>query len=150
MVKALELSYQDFVNIKNYCRDINISFLSTPDEEESLKFLVEDLELDIIKIGSGEINNYPFLKKIGAYNKSVIISTGMCNLSDIEQALDILVKNGTSKDKITVLHCNTEYPTPIEHVNLSAMNTIREAFKVNVGYSDHTLGINVPVAATVL
>ena len=106
--------------------------------------------MEIFKIPSGEITNYPLLKEIGGYRKKIILSTGMANLGEIEDALDVLIENGTERENITILHCNTEYPTPFEDVNLSAMLTIKEAFKVKVGYSDHTLGIEVPIAAAAL
>jgi len=149
MIKKLELSFEDFKKLKNYCDEKGIMFLSTPFDIESARFLKE-LELEIFKIPSGEITNYPLLKEIGSYKKKVILSTGMADLGEIEDALDILIESGTKREDITVLHCNTEYPTPMEDVNLKAMLTIKEAFKVNVGYSDHTLGIEVPIAAVAL
>ena len=149
MVKKLELIYEDFKELKNYCDEKGIIFLSTPFDIDSARFL-KDLGLEIFKIPSGEITNYPLLKEIGSYKKKIILSTGMANLGEIEDALDILMENGTRRENITVLHCNTEYPTPFEDVNLKAMLTIKEAFKVNVGYSDHTLGIEVPIAAASL
>ena len=149
MVKELELSYEDFEYLKSYCDDKSIMFLSTPFDIDSTRFL-NDLGLEIFKIPSGEITNYPLLKEIGGYRKKIILSTGMANLGEIEDALDVLIENGTERENITILHCNTEYPTPFEDVNLSAMLTIKEAFKVKVGYSDHTLGIEVPIAAVAL
>ncbi|ACO03060.1 MAG TPA: N-acetylneuraminate synthase [Persephonella sp.] len=149
MLKELELSFNDFEELKSYCDKRGITFLSTPFDIESARFLKE-LGLDIFKIGSGEITNYPLLKEIGSYRKKVILSTGMADLGEIEDALDVLIENGTEKKDITVLHCNTEYPTPYEDVNLRAMLTIKEAFKVKVGYSDHTTGIEIPVAAAAL
>jgi N,N'-diacetyllegionaminate synthase len=149
MVKKLELSFDDFVALKEYCDKLNIMFLSTPFDFESIDFL-NDLGLKIFKIPSGEITNLPYLEKIGKLGKNVILSTGMADLGEIEDALDILISCGTKKENITVLHCNTEYPTPYEDVNLLAMLTIKEAFKVKVGYSDHTLGIEIPIAAVAL
>ena len=149
MVKKLELSFDDFIVLKEYCDKLNIMFLSTPFDFESIDFL-DDLELEIFKIPSGEITNLPYLEKIGKLGKKVILSTGMADLGEIEDALDILISCGTKKENITVLHCNTEYPTPYEDVNLLAMLTIKEAFKVKVGYSDHTLGIEIPIAAVAL
>ncbi len=149
MVKKLELSFDDFIALKEYCDKLNIMFLSTPFDFESIDFL-NDLGLEIFKIPSGEITNLPYLEKIGKLGKKVILSTGMADLGEIEDALDILISCGTKKENITVLHCNTEYPTPYEDVNLLAMLTIKEAFKVKVGYSDHTLGIEVPIAAVAL
>jgi N,N'-diacetyllegionaminate synthase len=149
MVKKLELSFDDFIALKEYCDKLNIMFLSTPFDFESIDFL-NDLGLEIFKIPSGEITNLPYLEKIGKLGKKVILSTGMADLGEIEDALDILTSCGTKKEDITILHCNTEYPTPYEDVNLLAMLTIKEAFKVKVGYSDHTLGIEVPIAAVSL
>lgn len=149
MVKKLELSFDDFIVLKEYCDKLNIMFLSTPFDFESIDFL-DDLGLEIFKIPSGEITNLPYLEKIGKLGKKVILSTGMADLGEIEDALDILTSCGTKKEDITILHCNTEYPTPYEDVNLLAMLTIKEAFKVKVGYSDHTLEIEVPIAAVAL
>jgi N,N'-diacetyllegionaminate synthase len=149
IVKNLELSFDDFIVLKEYCDKLNIMFLSTPFDFESIDFL-DDLGLEIFKIPSGEITNLPYLEKIGKLGKKIILSTGMADLGEIEDALDILIFSGTKKENITVLHCNTEYPTPYEDVNLLAMLTIKEAFKVKVGYSDHTLGIEVPIAAVAL
>jgi N,N'-diacetyllegionaminate synthase len=149
MVKKLELSFDDFIALKEYCDKLNIMFLSTPFDFESIDFL-NDLGLEIFKIPSGEITNLPYLEKIGKLGKKIILSTGMADLGEIEDALDILTSCGTKKEDITILHCNTEYPTPYEDVNLLAMLTIKEAFKVKVGYSDHTLGIEIPIAAVAL
>ncbi|GIU70258.1 MAG: N,N'-diacetyllegionaminic acid synthase [Candidatus Woesearchaeota archaeon] len=149
MVKKLELSFEAFKELKDYCDKIGIMFMSTPFDLESARFL-KDLGLEIFKIPSGEITNYLLLKEIGSYRKKVILSTGMADLGEIEDALDVLIENGTKKEDITVLHCNTEYPTPYEDVNLLAMLTIKDAFKIKVGYSDHTPGIEVPIAAVAL
>lgn len=149
MIKKLELDTNSHRGLFNYCKEKEITFLSTPFDLESIEFLNE-LGVEIFKIPSGEITNLPYLRKIGGLKKKVILSTGMADLGEIEDALDILVDAGTLRDDITVLHCNTEYPTPIEDVNLQAMVTIKDAFKVNVGYSDHTLGIEIPIAATAL
>jgi len=155
MLNKLELSYEDFRKIKKYCDDIGITFLSTPDEEESLDFLVDDLKVPAIKIGSGEITNLPFLKLVAMKNVSIILSTGMANLSEIEEAINVIFQNQNSEDSsilppLTLLHCTTNYPTPFEEVNLKAMLTLKEAFKLPVGYSDHTLGIEVSIAAVAL
>ena len=147
MIKKLELDYEKHGELMNYCQEKGIMFLSSPFDLESID-LLHKLELEIFKIPSGEITNLPYLRKIGKLKKKVILSTGMSTLGDIEQALEILRENGT--DDITVLHCNTEYPTPMKDVNLNAMKTIRDAFKVEVGYSDHTLGIEIPIAAVAL
>lgn len=149
MIKKLELSVDDHKNLIDYCNKINIQFLSSPFDLDSID-LLNKLGLEIFKIPSGEIINLPYLRKIGKLNKYVILSTGMADLGEIENALDVLTENGTDKNKITVLHCNTEYPTPFEDVNLIAMLTIKNAFNVKVGYSDHTKGIEVPIAAVAL
>lgn len=147
MVKKLELSFEEFSDLKRYCDSKNIMFLSTPFDNDSIDFL-NSIGMAIFKIPSGEITNYPYLKKIGALKKKVILSTGMSTLEEIGKAVKVLKDNGT-KD-ISILHCNTEYPTPMEDVNLNAVNTLRKEFKTNVGYSDHTLGIEVPIAAAAI
>jgi N,N'-diacetyllegionaminate synthase len=149
MIRKLELDKETHCELMAYCKQVNVTFLSTPFDNESID-LLNDLGLQSYKIPSGEITNLPYLKHIGSLNKEVILSTGMANLSEIEAALGILIQNGTSKENITVLHANTEYPTPMEDVNLNAMLTIRSAFKVKYGYSDHTNGIEVPIAAVAL
>ena len=146
MIKKLELSANDHKGLNSYCTNKNISFLSTPFDLHSINIL-NNLGLQTFKIPSGEIINLPYLEAIGRLNKKVLMSTGMANLGEIEDALEILIKFGTKKKNITILHVNTEYPTPMKDVNLKAMLTIKEAFKVNVGYSDHTLGIEIPIAA---
>ena len=148
MLKKLELSYDSFRELKAYCDEKCITFMSTPDEVESAKFLSE-LQ-DIFKIGSGELTNLPYLRFIGKLGKSLIVSSGMATLGEIEGALDALTQAGTPKEKITVLHATTDYPCPMDEVNLRAMQTIRNAFSVNVGYSDHTEGIEVPIAAVAM
>jgi len=147
MLKKLELKTKDFKLLKDYCDQKNIQFMSSPFDLDSID-LLNEIGLDIWKIPSGEITNYPYLKKIAELNQKIIMSTGMANLSEIESALDLLKENGATD--ISVLHCNTEYPTPMKDVNLRAMLTIKEAFKVNVGYSDHTKGVEVPIAAVAL
>ena len=148
LLKSLELSYQEFTELKEYCDKKNIDFLSTPDEFQSADFLY-DLQ-DVFKISSGEITNFSFLQHIGKFNKKVILSTGMANMQEIEDALGVLIDSGMQKKDITVLHCNSQYPTPMEDVNLRAMQSIAEKLKVKVGYSDHTLGIEVPIAAVAM
>ena len=148
MLKALELSYDEFKELKTYCDDKGILFLSTADEFESADFL-RDLQ-DIFKIGSGELTNLPYLRYIGGFKKKIILSTGMADMGEIEDALDVLIEAGTKREDITLLHANTMYPTPMQDVNLRAMVTIGKAFDVAYGYSDHTLGIEVPVAAVAL
>ena len=149
MLKKLELNVESHQILIDYCKKFNIEFLSSPFDIESIDLLVS-LGIQLFKIPSGEINNVPFLRKIAKLNKRLIFSTGMSNLAEIEFALDLLVSNGTTKENISILHCNTEYPTPYEDVNLKAMQTIQNAFQVEVGYSDHTSGIEVPIAAVAL
>jgi N-acetylneuraminate synthase len=147
MIKRLELTYNDFSDLKNYCDKKDILFLSTAFDCESIDFI--DNLVPMFKIPSGEINNFPYLEKIAKKNKPIILSTGMANLSDIEKALETIKKMNENID-ITVLHCTTNYPCPYDEVNLKAMNTIKNAFKVKVGYSDHTLGVEIPVAAAAM
>ncbi len=147
MLKKLELSFDEFKELNKYCESKNIKFLSTAFDFDSVEFL-NDLGMGLWKIPSGEIANLPYLEKIAKFNKPIILSTGMCTLEDIENALGVLENNGV-KD-ITVLHCTTEYPTPFSDVNLKAMETIKEKFGVKIGYSDHTKGIEVPIAAVAL
>ena len=149
MIKRLELNEDAHKELMGYCRDKGIIFLSTSFALESIDML-DNLGLEIFKIPSGEITDLPYLRKIGRLKKKVILSTGMADLEEIGNAINVLTGYGTRKDDITVLHCNTEYPTPFEDVNLVAMLTIRDAFKVKVGYSDHSLGIEVPIAAAAL
>lgn len=147
MLKKLELSYDHFRYIQEYCKKIGIEFLSTPDEEESLAFLVS-LGLPFIKVGSGEVTNIPYLRKIASYGKPVILSTGMSTLAQVATAYDTLL--GSGAPKVSLLHCTTNYPCPFDEVNLRAMLTLKEAFKCQVGYSDHTMGTEIPVAAVAM
>ena len=147
MLKSLELSYDDFKTLQVYCHQIGIDFLSTPDEEYSLEFL-SSLNLPFIKLGSGEVTNIPYLRKVGSLKKDVILSTGMSYLSDVDIAYRTLLDAGALS--VSLLHCTTNYPCPMDEVNLRAMNTLKEAFQCRVGYSDHTEGIEVPVAATAM
>ena len=149
MLKKLELDIQTHRELISYCNSKNIMFLSTPFDPDSIE-LLNDLGLEIFKIPSGEITNLPYLKHIGKLNKKVILSTGMADIGEIEDALDVLIQSGTKKENITVLHANTMYPTPMEDVNLKAMVTIGSTFDINYGYSDHTLGIEVDIAAVAL
>tara|TARA_Y100001968_G_scaffold263909_1_gene252632 strand:- start:3365 stop:4411 length:1047 start_codon:yes stop_codon:yes gene_type:complete len=149
MLKKLEISYEDHFKLIKKSKDCGIEFLSTAFDLESLDF-VKSLNLKRYKIPSGDITNYPYLKKIGSFSKPIILSTGMANISEIEAAIDVLECSGTSRKEITVLHCTTEYPAPISEVNLRAMNSISSAFNVDVGYSDHTLGIEIAIAAVSL
>lgn len=147
MIKKLELDYEKHQELMDYCKTKDILFLSSPFDLESID-LLSNLDIEILKIPSGEINNVPYLRKVGQLRMKVILSTGMATMGEIEFALKILRDGGTTD--ITVLHCNTEYPTPMEDVNLTAMNTIKNSFKVEVGYSDHTLGIEIALAAVSL
>ena len=149
MLKNLELSQADHEVLIEYCKQKGVRFFSTAFDLESIDYLAS-LDLPLWKIPSGEITNYPYLRKIALQGKPVVLSTGMCDVTDIKSALDILIKFGLTKGQITILHCNTEYPTPFEDVNLRAMLTIKEEFGVKVGYSDHTRGIEVPIAAVAL
>ena len=147
MLKKLELSYEDFTKIKKYCDEIGIQFASTADEEESLDFLIS-LGIPFIKIGSGEITNIPYLRAMGSKKLPIVLSSGMATLGEVETALFEL-KNAGATD-IILLHCTTSYPCVVEDVNLNAMLTMKNAFKLAVGYSDHTEGIEVPIAAVAL
>lgn len=149
MLKKLELSVENHYELIEYCKERNIRFWSTAFDMESIEFL-HSLNMGLWKIPSGEITNYPYIKKIASFHEQVILSTGMCELSDIEAALNVLIEEGVKKDDITILHCNTEYPTPFADVNLKAMLEIGEKFGVKIGYSDHTKGIEVPIAAVAL
>ena len=147
MLKKLALSYEDFIKLKKYCNEVGVGFLSTPFDMESIDFL-NSLNMDFWKIPSGEITNLPYLEKIGKTGKRVVLSTGMSEMPEIKAAVKILEENGSNN--IILLHCNTEYPTPFKDVNLLAMNTIRKELGKPVGYSDHTPGIEVSVAAAAL
>ena len=149
MLKKLELSHEDHQTLIDYCKEKGIRFWSTAFDFDSIDYL-HSLGLNLWKIPSGEITNYPFIRKIAKYRENVIMSTGMCVGEDIHKAINVLNEFGVGKDQITVLHCNTQYPTPFEDVNLKAMLTIKKDFDVNVGYSDHTRGIEVPIAAVAL
>jgi N,N'-diacetyllegionaminate synthase len=149
MLRKLELDVKAHKELIAYCEKKSIMFLSTPFDHDSID-LLHDLGLEIFKIPSGEITNLPYLRHIGSLGKKVVLSTGMSNLKEVGDALNILINAGTSKDNITVLHANTMYPTPIEDVNLNAMSTIQKEFGVSIGYSDHTLGIEVDIAAVAM
>lgn len=144
MLKSLELSYDDFRKVKAYCDEIGITFASTADEQDSLDYLVE-LGIPFIKVGSGDIGNISYLRYIGSKKMPVIISTGMSTLADVEVSIKALREGGA--EQISLLHCTTNYPCPYEDVNLKAMDTLKNAFGLEVGYSDHTVGIEIPVAA---
>ena len=149
MIKKLELDVDSHHILIQYAKEKNIMFLSTPFDLDSIQ-LLDDLGLDIFKIASGELTNLPYLRAIGKLNKKVILSTGMGSMGEIKDALDILIQSGTKKENITVLHANTQYPTPMEDVNLTAMLSIKKEFNINIGYSDHTLGIEVDIAAVAM
>lgn len=147
MIKKLEIPFKDFTILKRYCENKKIDFISTPDGKQSLDCLLS-LDVEKIKIGSTEITNYPFLKEIAASGKSVILSTGMSTLGEVEKAVDVLFENGASD--IELMHCTTDYPTKYKDVNLRAMLTLKNAFYLPVGYSDHTEGFEAAVAAVAL
>jgi N,N'-diacetyllegionaminate synthase len=149
MIRKIHFPIEAYGSIKKYCDEKNVIFLSSAFDLKSLAHL-ESMGLRYHKIPSGEITNLPYLRQIGGYGKPIIISTGMASLGEIEAALEVLVQAGTSRERITILHCTTEYPTPMTDVNLRAMLAIRNAFSMDVGYSDHTLGIEVAVAAVAL
>lgn len=149
MVKKLELDEEAHKLLIDYCLEKKIMFLSTPFDSESIE-LLDNLGLSIFKIPSGEITNLPYLRQIGKLNKTIILSTGMADIGEIEDAIEVLTSSGTNRENLTILHVNTEYPTPMEDVNLKAMVTIGNTFDLNYGYSDHTLGIEVPIAAVAL
>ena len=147
MLRKLELSFDEFLKLKDYCDKTDICFLSTPFDFESIEFL-SSFDMPFWKVPSGEVTNYPYLVALAKTGKPVVMSTGMCEMSEIEAAIKVLRDNGTKE--IRLLHCNTEYPTPFEDVNLRALQTMREAFCLEVGYSDHTKGVEVPIAAVAL
>lgn len=149
MLKKLELSKENHEELITYCKEKGIRFWSTAFDFESMDYL-HSLKLGLWKIPSGEITNYPFIRKISSYNEPIIMSTGMCEEKDIQNAIDVLIKYGIKKEQITLLHCNTQYPTPYQDVNLKAMISIKETFDLPIGYSDHTLGIEVPIAAVAM
>jgi N,N'-diacetyllegionaminate synthase len=149
MLKKLELNEEQHHELISYCKIKNIQFLSTAFDLESIE-LLKEMGIQLFKIPSGEITNLPYLQKIGSLKKKVIVSTGMCVMSEIEDAVNVLIASGTLKENISILHCTTDYPTAMENVNLRAMLSIKEKFQVQVGYSDHTLGIEVPIAAVAM
>ncbi|CAM1339432.1 N-acetylneuraminate synthase [Tenacibaculum aestuarii] len=149
MLKKLELSQEDHFHLIEYCKNKNVEFLSTGFDFDSVDFLYE-IGVRLAKIPSGEITNLPYLRKIADLFPEVILSTGMADIKEIKDAVEVLLKGGVEREKLTVLHCNTEYPTPMSDVNLKAMLHIKKELGVNVGYSDHTLGVEVPIAAVAL
>ena len=149
MLQQLELSHSDHLQLIEHCNHCGVKFLSTAFDLDSIDFL-SSLNLDLWKIPSGEITNLPYLRRIAQKGGKVIMSTGMCTIEDIEMAVNVLISNGTPRENITLLHCNTEYPTPWSDVNLRAMHDIAQRLNLPVGYSDHTQGIEVPIAAVAL
>tara|TARA_Y100000590_G_scaffold346710_1_gene397068 strand:- start:164 stop:1159 length:996 start_codon:yes stop_codon:yes gene_type:complete len=149
MIKKLELNYEDHKKLIGYCKKSKIQFLSTAFDKTSLDML-NNFDLPFFKIASGEITNLPFLRYIAGLGKPIVLSTGMSNMQEVESAITILEHGGMAKEDITILHCNTEYPTPIKDVNLKAMLTIRDTLKIKVGYSDHTDGIEIAIAAAAM
>jgi N-acetylneuraminate synthase/N,N'-diacetyllegionaminate synthase len=149
ILKALELSFEDFARLKDYCDKRGIEFLSSPFDAESARFLVEDLGVGRLKIPSGEIVNLPFLAYLAAFGRPMILSTGMSDLAEVERAVGV-IRSAAPTAPLTLLHCTTNYPCPFEDVNLTAMVTLKERFGLPVGYSDHTMGIEVAVAAVAL
>ena len=149
MLKQLELSYEDHIELIHHCKDSNIEFLSTAFDLESVDSL-RQLGIKLWKIPSGEITNLPYLRAIGALNQDVILSTGMSTLDEVASAVNVLVKEGTDRKRISLLHCTTEYPTPFAEVNLRAINKMAAHFDLPIGYSDHTMGIEVAIAAVAM
>ena len=149
MIKKLELDRKTHEELIDYCKTKDIQFLSTAFDHDSIELLAE-LNIPLFKIPSGEITNLPYLRHIGKMGKPIIMSTGMSTLDEVHNALNILIELDAEKEQITILHCNTEYPTPMKDVNLKAMLTIKDELGVNIGYSDHTLGIEVPIAAVAM
>lgn len=149
MIKKLELDVTAHKELMAYCLEKSILFLSTPFDHDSIE-LLDELGLEVFKIPSGEITNLPYLRHIGRLDKKIVLSTGMSNLGEIEAAINVLTEAGSKRNNITLLHANTEYPTPMSDVNLNAMKTIGRAFSLAYGYSDHTNGIEVPIAAVAM
>lgn len=147
MLKKLELSYVEFIEVKDFCAEQGIKFISTAFDLDSVDFL-HSLGMDLWKIPSGEITNYPYLEKIAKYNHPMILSTGMASFEEIREAKDLIRKY--NDNELVILHCTTAYPTELEDVNLKVMEEIKKEFNVNVGYSDHTIGIDVPIASTAM
>lgn len=147
MLEKLTLTEDNFLSLRDYCNEVGIGFISTPFDLDSIAFL-ETFDMDFWKVPSGEVTNLPYLEAIARTKRKVVMSTGMCDMNEIQDAIEVLEKNGTTE--IILLHCNTQYPTPYEHVNLKAMNSIKDAMHKEVGYSDHTQGIEVPIAAVAM
>ncbi len=148
MLKRLELSFSDFIELKNYSESRGVKFLSTPDDYKSLDFLSDELDLPLLKIGSGEVTNVPFLRRFGNKKKPIILSTGMSTIGEVEKAYYTLLDSGAPS--VSLLHCTSNYPAPLDSVNLKAMNTLQSVFNCEVGYSDHTEGIEISLAAVAM
>ncbi len=148
MLKQLELSFQDFVELNKYAVTKNVKFLSTPDDTKSLNFLIDELNLPIIKVGSGEVTNIPHLRRIGRKQKDVILSTGMSSIGEVEKAYYTLLEEGAKS--VAILHCTSNYPAALNSINLKAMKTLETVFNTTVGYSDHTEGIEISLAAVAM
>lgn len=149
MVRRIMLDGSAFAPLADYCTQVGIKFISTPFDLTSINVL-NAIPMDFWKIPSGELTNYPYLVKIARTGMDVVMSTGMCEMDEIEAAVNVLTDNGLKREQIQLLHCNTEYPTPMQDVNLSAMYEMRQRFNLPVGYSDHTIGIEVPIAAVAM
>ena len=149
MVKNLELNFDEHLDLKRYCDNLNVKYLSTGFDFSSIDFLAS-MDIPFFKIPSGEINNYPYLKKIASLNKPIVMSTGMSTLTEVEEAINTLIKFGSERDNISLLHCVTDYPANFYEINLKAMITMRDTFNLKVGYSDHSTGIHLPIAAVAL
>ena len=149
MCKRIHLKLEDYKPLKAFCEEVGVKFISTPFDLVSIDVL-EELDMDFWKVPSGEVTNYPYLVKIAKTHRPVVMSTGMCEVNEIRDAINILLENGLTNEQISLLHCNTEYPTPFDDVNLKAMNTLAVEFGVRVGYSDHTIGIEVPISAVAM
>jgi len=149
MCRRIHLKLEDYKPLKAFCDEVGVKFISTPFDLESIDIL-EELDMDFWKIPSGEVTNYPYLVKIARTHRPVVMSTGMCETGEVRDAVNVMVDNGLKRDQISILHCNTEYPTPFEDVNLQAMNALSQELDLPVGYSDHTTGIEVPIAAAAM
>lgn len=149
MCEKIHLSLSDYAPLRHYCEQLGVKFMSTSFDLPSIE-LLSKFGMDYMKIPSGEITDLPYLRKIAKLGIPVIMSTGMCRIGEIEDAMNVLIMNGIKREDIKLLHCNTEYPTPFKDVNLRSMQTLRECFGVEVGYSDHIKGIEVPIAAVAM
>jgi N,N'-diacetyllegionaminate synthase len=149
MGNKLRFTFDEHLKLMEHCRKVGVPYLSSPFDTQAIEFLAQQ-NIPFWKIASGEITNYPFLVALAKHNKSIVMSTGMSTLDEIGKAIDVLTAHGTDREKITLLQCNTEYPTPMSDVNLMVMSTLKDRFNLPVGYSDHTNGIEVPIAAVAL